>query len=295
MLSPMPRTALHPPSPRRPRPAGAPPSRGLLAPHRAAALAPVLATVLVTATLCPPVVAAPPPAPAPLPAVAPSEPVTPLERRRAAAAERRARVGDDAAVRQVFLDYHARLRLEHPAMTDVERLGCLLQRVVDANHAWLADAPVSEAAVKGLVLDDLVDLLVDRHAKARLMATEPRVRLHKTVRDGDLSGFREDLRRGDGRLRHFAASASAAELDGSPFDLLSRIGARVAGGDWPWSRDAEDAAADVGTNAVGRGFYGELLGPVALGELVEGELVGGWVVERLGEPGTVVASGCPVL
>lgn len=179
-----------------------------------------------------------------------------------------------AALRQTWDD------LLEADLTGLERVASFVQAVADRNVERLgSDAPA--AAWKRAVLDDLADLMVPdwRWPAVRAFMLSPRVYRGPIVHEGEsgLEGFADAFRPGEGRLRHFAASAVASyALPG----LAVEVGGRWLGGDFT-PQSGTDEAADVRANSVGRAFAAWLAAASAE-TLADGTSVASWVRERFG-------------
>lgn len=180
------------------------------------------------------------------------------------------------AVRNSYLDYWRELK--ESGVVGLERFARTVQRVVDTRAASHPADP--DTAVR-LILDDLVDLFVAspfRLEKYLVMST-PSVLADDalTEQDDDLLGFSPRFQSGEGRFRHFALNAAAA--DSAP-DALVDLAARVRGGDLRPS--TPDSRADTATNLVGRAFN-RLLRERPLAEIGDGKTVLIWLLDRFGE------------
>lgn len=184
-------------------------------------------------------------------------------------------VNELATLRQSYLDYWQ--VLESRDLGGLERFARTVQRVVDVRSTH----GESDEDRRRLVLDDLVDIFVSGKfslEKSMVMSTPSVVGDAALIEeDDDLEEFALPLRAGEGRFRHFALNAAAAE---SAPDALVELAARLRGKDLLGA--SPDSTADRETNRLGRAFN-KLLRERPFSELADGETVRDWVMEKFGE------------
>lgn len=176
--------------------------------------------------------------------------------------------------RRAYLDYWEELGAS--GAEGLDRFAQLVQHVVDTRAR--EERPDQE--VVPLIVDDLVDLFVGEayQAEKQLVMRSPSVLGEDVIAEGegDLEGFAERFRAGEGRFRHFAMNAAASLM--APQSLVE-LAARLRGGDL--HGDSPDSLADRESNRIGLAFVSLLQekGPQAL---ADGQSVRNWLLESFG-------------